>query len=90
MKKIERLIRENCSEEDLVKAIQCTPNAKNYIRLCAIYDLMNGYNQKFIFVKSKIKKRTLQFWIQQFIKKGIDGLVSKPNPGRPKILDKKH
>ena len=90
MKKIERLIRENCSEEDLVKAIQCTPNAKNYIRLCAIYDLMNGYNQKFILVKSKIKKRTLQFWIQQFIKKGIDGLVSKPNPGRPKILDKKH
>jgi len=89
VKKIQRLLKENCNEQELVVALQSTIKFKNYVRLCAIYDLLNGVDKKIILIKSKISKRTLQYWVRQFIEKGIDGVLSKPAIGRPKILDNK-
>ncbi|MDX1959232.1 MAG: helix-turn-helix domain-containing protein, partial [Leptospiraceae bacterium] len=89
MKKIIRLLKENCNESELITALLCTPSFKNYKRLSAIFDLMNGLDRKFILIKSKISERTLQYWVKRYITKGIDGLVSKPSTGRPKILKSK-
>ncbi|MDX1958701.1 MAG: IS630 family transposase [Leptospiraceae bacterium] len=89
MKKIQRLLIENCNEKELETSIQCTPTGKNYIRLCAIYDLLNGLKRKKILLKSRVSERTLQYWVRLYIEKGIDGLITKPKTGRPKILDKK-
>lgn len=90
MKKLDRLLLENCVIQELETAIQCTPSGKNYIRLCAIYDLMSGLERNKILLKSHISERTLQFWIRQYLIKGIDGLLTKAKVGRPKILTKKH
>ena len=89
MKNLDVYLKENCNEEELLDAMGCTPLKKGYIRLSAIYDLMNGLAKDKVIKKSKISERTLQFWIQKFVDKGIDSLISKPKIGRPKILSNK-
>lgn len=84
-----KILKEVCSEEELLLAMYCTPLKKGYIRLSAMFDLMNGMKKEIVMKKSKISIRTLQFWIQRFTERGIDALITKPRPGRPKILTKK-
>lgn len=90
MKELAKILREICNEDELLQAMECTPLKKGYIRLSAMYDLMNGLSKAKVIKKSKISERTFQFWIRKFTEKGIDGLITKPRPGRPKILNKKH
>ena len=82
-------LKEVCSEEELLKAMECTPLKKGYIRLSAMFDLMNGVKKEIIIKKSQVSVRTFQFWIQRFVESGIDALINKPKSGRPKILSKK-
>jgi len=42
------MLREVCSEKELLTAMNCTPLKKGYIRLRAIYDLMNGISRKHV------------------------------------------
>ena len=32
--------------------------------------------------------RTVQYWVQQFLEKGVEGLRDKPRPGKPSRLNK--
>lgn len=90
MKDFEELLRDICNEDDLLQAMDCTPLKKGFMRLSAMFDLMNGLSKEKVIKKSKISERTFQFWIRRFTEQGIDGLITKPRPGRPKILNKKH
>jgi len=42
------MLREVCSEKELLTAMNFTPLKKGYIRLRAIYDLMNGISRKHV------------------------------------------
>lgn len=86
----EEILKEVCSEAELLQAMECNPLKKGYIRLSAMFDLMNGISKEVVIKKSMISLRTFQFWIKRFTEIGIDGLITKPRPGRPRILTRKH
>jgi transposase len=79
-------IKEICSEEELMRAMNCTPLKKGYIRLRAMFDLRNGLPRELVMKGSNVSLRTFQYWIQRFTERGIDGLIHKAISGRPRIL----
>lgn len=90
MRDLEKQIKETCSVSELKQALDCTPLKKGFVRLSAIYDIMYGMPPEAAREKYSVRPRTFQFWIQRFLESGIDALISKPIPGRPRILSKKH
>jgi transposase len=77
---------EVCSMEEVSVAMSCTPLGKGYIRLRAIHDLMYGLPREYVQKVSRKSRRSLNTWIKLFLTLGIDGLINKPKPGRPRLL----
>ena len=67
------MLREVCSEKELLTAMNCNPLKKRYIRL------------EKLFMTSR-SMRAINIWISRFLKMGIDGLINKPKLKRPRVL----
>lgn len=79
---------EVCTEEELFIAMESTPLKKGYRRLNAILFLMKGVPRKTVQSATGKSRKTFYTWVNRFLKFGIDGLINKPRPGRPRLLQK--
>lgn len=77
---------ENCSEKQLLTAAYASPSKRGFVRLWAIRCLIVGMKHTDVARLSGIALRTLYQWIAQFNTSGIDGLIDKPRPGRPRKI----
>jgi transposase len=84
--KLAKKLLEICSEEEVFTAMECTPLKKGYKRLNVILLLMKGVPRKTVFSTIGKSRKTFYTWIDRFLKLGIDGLINKPRPGRPRLL----
>ena len=64
----------------------CGPDGKGYRRLNAIHLLLIGAPYPLVLRNSLVSDRTLRLWISRFNEQGIDGLIYRPRPGRPRLL----
>jgi transposase len=78
---------ENCSRDDLNAAIKAAPSRISGRRLEAIKALILGADHGFVCELFLVSPQTLVVWIKAFNAQGIDGLVDKPRPGRPRVID---
>lgn len=79
---------ENATRAELKTAMDCTPKKENFIRLNAIYWLLAGMSADVVRAISHCSVSTLSRWIKQFNAQGIDGLLLKKSPGRPRKIPK--
>lgn len=84
--KLSKKLLEVCDEGTLFTAMECTPLKKGYKRLNAILFLMKGVPRRTVFEATGKSRKTFYHWINRFLKFGIDGLINKPKPGRPRLL----
>jgi transposase len=77
---------ENCSQEDLNAAIKAAPSRQSIQRLQAIKALLLGAEHGFVADLFLITPQTLVVWVKAFNLQGIDGLVDKSRPGRPRRI----
>lgn len=75
---------ENATLEELRVAMEAAPTKRSYIRLNAIRSLLAGHSRQLvcrIFCRSD---RMIRLWIELFNRGGIDALLTRPRPGRPR------
>jgi transposase len=77
---------ENCSQQELETAANCAPTLASHRRMMAIRMLLLGYTHDQVAELYSIHRRTLQIWINNFNRRGIDGLIEKKSPGRPRKI----
>jgi len=75
---------ENATLEELRVAMEAAPNKRSYIRLAAMRCLLLGYARKDVCLIHDRTDRMMRLWITQFNRGGIDALITKPRPGRPR------
>jgi len=66
--------------------MDASPTKRGYIRLNAIFLLMEGIGKQTIAKSSLVSVHTLNRWIESFNERGIDGLIYKSRPGRSPII----
>jgi transposase len=75
---------ENATTEELQVAMEASPTKRGYIRLAVIHSLLKGVSRELacqIFFRSD---RMVRLWIERFNAGGIDALITRPRPGRPR------
>lgn len=77
---------ENCSLAELETAGRATPTNRIFVRLTAIRALLLGIDRERVAELSLVTLRTLSNWVKKFNEQGIDGLVDRPRPGRPRHI----
>jgi len=77
---------ENASPEEVHISMHSSPTKKGYIRLNAIYLLMQGIDKSLVAKSSLVGLRTLNRWILRFNRCGIDGLIYEKRSGRPSLI----
>lgn len=77
---------ENCSLAELETAATCAPCRQSHIRLQAIRSLLLGVERGIVAQLAMVKPRTLSVWVGRFNASGIDGLIDKSRPGRPRKI----
>ena len=75
---------ENATEAELIVAMEAAPNKRSYIRLAAIRALLKGVSREQVCDLYHRSDRMVRLWIEMFNRGGIDGLASRPRPGRPR------
>ena len=75
---------ENASPKDMEVAMEAAPNKRSYIRLGALRALMLGTSRVDVCKLYCRTDRMLRLWIVMFNTGGIDALISRPKPGRPR------
>jgi len=75
---------ENATAEELRVAMEAAPNKRSYIRLNAIRCLLLGQERKMVCETFSRSDRMVRLWIEMFNRGGIDALITKPKPGRPR------
>jgi transposase len=75
---------ENATLQELSVAMEAAPNKRSYIRLAAIRSLLLGIPRGTICQQFCRTDRMVRLWIELFNRGGIDALISKPRPGRPR------
>lgn len=76
----------NASAEDVFTAMHASPTKKGFIRLQAIYFLLQNHDKEFVAKAALTSVRTLNRWIDSFNESGIDGLIECQKSGRPRII----
>ena len=66
--------------------MDCGPDGKAFRRLSAIHLLLLGGGYHLVLRHSRVHERMFRLWIERFNKQGIDGLIYKPQVGRPRIM----
>ena len=67
--------------------MDCGPDGKAYRRLNAMHLLLLGAPYELVLRNSRCSERTMRLWISRFNQLGIDGLIYRPRPGRPRLLN---
>ena len=75
---------ENATLQELSVAMDAAPNKRSYIRLNAIRSLLLGMARATICQQFCRTDRMVRLWIECFNRGGIDALITKPKPGRPR------
>ena len=75
---------ENATVEELRVAMDAAPNKRSYVRLNAIRSLLMGIARATVCQQFCRSDRMVRLWIEQFNRGGIDALITKPRPGRPR------
>lgn len=68
--------------------MDCGPDNKAFRRLNAMHLLLIGTPYHLVLRNSRVSDRMLRLWICYYNSKGIDGLIYKPQPGRPRKFTK--
>lgn len=66
--------------------MECCPDHKAGRRLNAIHLLLIGVSFEHVLRNSCRTERCVRLWIERFNTMGIDGLIYRPRPGRPRLL----
>ncbi len=75
---------ENATSEELRVAMDAAPNKRSYVRLSALRALLLGYSRAQICELHDRTDRMVRLWIELFNRGGIDALITRPKPGRPR------
>ena len=75
---------ENATPEELGVAMETAPNKRSYVRLNAIRSLLLGIARATLCQQFCRTDRMVRLWIEFFNRGGIDALITKPKPGRPR------
>jgi transposase len=75
---------ENATPEALRVAMDAAPNKRSYVRLAALRALLLGYSRRQVCELHDRTDRMVRLWIECFNRGGIDALISRPKPGRPR------
>ena len=81
---------ENCSMAELELAIKSAPSRASHRRMLAIKALLLGFAHAGVAALHSVARQTLLIWIKAFNQQGIDGLIEKEIPGRPRAIDEAH
>lgn len=78
----------NCEAyiEKLQEAIYNNPGGRFQHRIHVILIILQFQSIEYDAILYQEPKRTIQFWMQQFLSKGTDGLRDEPHSGRPSQL----
>jgi len=68
--------------------MNCAPTGRSSLRLRAIRALYQGISREIVQEFCKVSERTVLYWIARFNEQGIDGLISKPQAGRPRKIQR--
>lgn len=77
---------ENASMEALDVAAHCAVSRQSSDRMRAIKALILGLNPPAVAETFGVSDATLRRWIRAFNESGVDGLIDKPRPGRPRVI----
>lgn len=77
---------ENCSLHDLEVAIKAAPTRQSFARMMAIKALLMGFPRPDVAKLHNVDERTIRRWIAAFNEQGVDGLIDRSHPGRPKVI----
>lgn len=77
---------ENCSMSELDVASGAAATLRSHRRLMAIRALILGIPHDQVAILFQITRRALTNWINRFNLQGIDGLIERPRPGRPRAI----
>lgn len=75
---------ENATLDKLKVAMDAAPNKRSYIRLNAIRSLLLGIARSIICEQFCRTDRMVRLRIDMFNRGGIDALITRPKPGRPR------
>ena len=75
---------ENATPEELLVAMEAAPNKRSYIRLAAIRGLLLGMPRATVCQMFGRTDRMVRLWVECFNRGGIDALITRPKPGRPR------
>lgn len=75
---------ENATPDELRVAMEAASNKRSYIRLAAIRMLLMGIARETVCDAFFCTDRVVRLWIECFNRGGIDALITKPKPGRPR------
>src|SRR5438093_2690011 len=78
---------ENATADELRVAMDAAPNKRSYIRLAAIRALLMGITRENVCQMFFRTDRMVRLWIEQFNRGGIDALITKARPGRPRKVN---
>ena len=77
---------ENCSLAELETAAGPTVSLTSHVRIMAIKALLLGITHDQVAKLYETTRRNLSRWIDRFNRSGIDGLIQRPRPGRPRKI----
>ena len=66
------------------EVMEAAPNKRSYIRLAAIRALLMNLPRATVCQMFDRTDRMVRLWIECFNRGGIDALISRPKPGRPR------
>ena len=75
---------ENATPEELRVAMEAAPTKRSCIRLNAIRSLLLGISRATVARQFCRAERMIRLWIELFNRSGIDALITRPKPGRPR------
>jgi putative transposase len=75
---------ENATAQELAVAMEAAPNRRSFVRLCAIRALLLGQSRANVCLMFNRTDRMMRLWIELFNRGGIDALITRPKPGRPR------
>src|SRR6476646_4051476 len=64
--------------------MDAAPNKRSYVRLSALRTLLLGHERKTVCAIFDRTDRMIRLWIELFNRGGIDALITRPKPGRPR------
>ncbi len=75
---------ENATPEELRVAMEAAPNKRSFIRLSTMRALLLGYSRPQVCELNDRTERMVRLWIELFNRGGIDALITRARPGRPR------